>query len=180
MAAIADALPRIWERDQEQARKGLGDLTTLTNAALAEMRTLLLELRPETLEKQELPELLHQLSQGLMGRTSIQVSMNIDEHCFLPGEAKIALYRITQEALNNIIKHSRTISAQINLVCDGGLVKLNISDNGVGFNPLSVSVHRLGLDIMRERAQDIGAHFAIESQANQGTMISVVWQKEKD
>ena len=63
VAAIAEALPRIWERNQEQARRGLGDLTTLTLAALAEMRTLVLELRPGALEKQSLAELLHQLAE---------------------------------------------------------------------------------------------------------------------
>ena len=181
VAAIAEALPRIWERNQEQARRGLGDLTTLTLAALAEMRTLVLELRPGALEKQSLAELLHQLARGLAGRTSMPIDLNIDEEdCSVPAEVQIALYRITQEALNNIVKHARASQAEVRLACDAGQVKLIVADNGVGFNPQSVTSHRLGLDIMRERAQYIGAAFEIDSQPDIGTQISVLWQEKQE
>lgn len=180
VTAIADALPFIWERNPEEARSGLAELTTLTRAALVEMRTLLLELRPEALEKQKLAELLPQLVNGLMGRTRMPVNLNVDENCNLPSEVKIALYRITQEALNNIVKHARASHAQVNLSCEPGLVKLAVSDDGVGFNPESVSSHRLGLDIMDERAGDIGAEFEIDSQPDVGTQITVLWHEGQE
>lgn len=179
-AAIAEALPRIWERNQEEVQRGLGELATLTHAALAEMRTLLFELRPETLEKQNLVELLRQLVIGFRGRTSMGISLSTEADCSLPTDTRVALYRITQEALNNTVKHSRATQVQVGLDCEPGLVKLSIRDNGVGFNPQSVTSHCLGLEIMRERAQDINAVFEIKSQPDQGTLISVLWQGKQE
>ena len=175
VTAIADALPRIWDRDREQAREGLGELRTLTYAALAEMRTLLLELRPESLEKQTLPVLISQLADGLMGRTRMSIILSLDENCRMPIDVQIALYRITQEALNNTVKHARASQAEVRLDCDSGLVKLTVSDNGVGFDPERVTTHQLGLDIMRERAQDIDADFEIIGQPDAGTRIIANW-----
>ena len=180
VAAIAEALPRIWERNQQEAQAGLGELTTLTNAALAEMRTLLLELRPGALEKQSLAELLHQLVRGLLGRTRLPVNLSVDDDCSMPPEVQTALYRITQEALNNIVKHARASQVQVSLECEPGLVKLLISDDGVGFNPQSVTSNRLGLDIMPERAHAIGAEFEIDSQPDRGTHINVLWQDQQE
>jgi len=108
------------------------------------------------------------------------ININLDDDCHMPTEVQVALYRITQEALNNIIKHARASHAHVNLVCEPGLVKLLVSDDGTGFNPQSVSSHRLGLDIMRERAQDIGAEFAINSQPDAGTQISVLWEEQQE
>ena len=180
VAAIAEALPRIWERNKEQARQGLSDLTTLTQAALAEMRTLLFELRPGALEKQNLAELIRQLAHGLMGRTRMPINLNLEGDCDISPDVQIALYRITQEALNNIVKHARADQAQISLECGPGIIKLRIKDNGVGFNPGSVTSHPLGLEIMRERSQDIGADFEIDSKPNIGTQVSVIWQTEQE
>ena len=82
------------------------------------------------------------------------IDLNIDEEdCSVPAEVQIALYRITQEALDNMVKHARASQAEVRLACDAGQVKLIVADNGVGFNPQSVTSHRLGLDIMRERAR---------------------------
>ena len=181
-AAISEALPRIWQRDQEQVQEGLVELETLTHAALAEMRTLLLELRPDALESQDLPDLFNQLAAGLMGRSRMSIEINIDQDYNLPPGVKIAFYRITQEALNNIIKHARASHASVHLERNGELVKLMIKDDGVGFSPENVSSHHLGLDIMRERARDIGADFRIDSQSDIGTKVIVTWnvQSQQD
>jgi signal transduction histidine kinase len=144
------------------------------------MRTLLLELRPGALEKQSLAELLHQLVRGLLGRTRLPVNLSVDDDCSMPPDVQTALYRITQEALNNIVKHARASQVQVSLECEPGLVKLLISDDGVGFNPQSVTSNRLGLDIMPERAHAIGAVFEIDSQPDRGTHINVLWQDQQE
>jgi signal transduction histidine kinase len=94
----------------------------------------------------------------------------------LPAEAQIALYRIAQEALNNIAKHARASQAKVSLHNEPGLVRLRISDDGIGFDPDSALAHQLGLDIMRDRAEAIGAVLRIESQPGHGTRIGVEWQ----
>jgi PAS domain S-box-containing protein len=175
VSAIAEALPAIWERDQAEARRGLEELRQLTQGTLAEMRTLLLELRPSALMEQKLDVLVPQLTEAMTGRTRMPITTQVTGDCNLPAEARIALYRIAQEALNNVVKHARASSATVELHCEARYARLRISDDGRGFDPAAVQPGQLGLDIMCERAQAIGANLRIESQPGQGTRILVEW-----
>ncbi len=177
VAAISEALPRVWQRNQEEARQGLEELRWLTQGALAEMRTMLLELRPAALLEHELGVLLRQLADAMMGRTRMPVVANVVGECTLPGEVRIALYRIAQEALNNISKHARASEAELHLYCEPGQAWLQVSDDGRGFDPQLAQGHQLGLEIMQERAQAIGATLNIDSQPGHGTQISVEWRE---
>ena len=103
---IAEVLPRIWERDPDEGARRLAELRELTRGALAEMRTLLLELRPATLTESSLAELLRQLAQAIGGRSRLPIALHIAGERALPPETQIALYRIAQEALNNVGKHA--------------------------------------------------------------------------
>ena len=174
---IAEVLPRIWEKDQNEGGRRLEELRQLTRGALAEMRTLLLELRPATLVESELGELLKQLSEAFAGRTRIPAKLNINGHCQLPPNVKIAIFRIAQEALNNTSKHSGASEVTISLDCDENWVKLIVKDNGVGFEQNQLTPDHLGLSIMRERAEAIGAKFNIQSQSGEGTQVIVEWTK---
>ncbi len=170
---IADVLPRIWERDPEMGQAKLSELRELTRGALAEMRTLLLELRPATLTEVSLAELLRQLTQAIGGRSRLPIELIITGERPLPPETQIALYRIAQEALNNISKHAS--ASQVTLTVDflPQSVRLTIADNGRGFNPDDISHTSLGLGIMQERAQKIGAELTIHSQIGEGTTVTV-------
>jgi ligand-binding sensor domain-containing protein/signal transduction histidine kinase len=173
---IAEVLPRIWERDPEEGRRRLAEVRELTRGALAEMRALLLELRPSTLVDADLGDLLRQLGEATTGRARVPVSVQIGGVCsrMLP-DVKVALYRIAQEALNNVAKHSGACRATVRLSCGPGRVELHITDDGRGFDVGSVPPDHLGVGIMRERAEAIGAELAIESEAGRGTEVSVVW-----
>jgi nitrate/nitrite-specific signal transduction histidine kinase len=173
---IAEVLPRIWERDPEQGRQRLEELRQLTRGALAEMRTLLLELRPTALAEASLPELLKQLAEATTGRSRVPIALEIDGACELPQEVKVAMYRIAQEALNNVAKHSGADSAVLSLSCQNGKATLCIVDQGRGFDPETMPGNRLGLSIMQERAQGIDAELSIESQIGRGTRVMVTWQ----
>lgn len=178
---IAETLPRVWERDPEKGRLGLEELRELTQGALTQMRALLLELRPAALAEQELDVLIRQLTDGMRARTHILVTTTVVGECSLPTEIKLALYRIAQEALNNITKHARASQAKVYLHFEPGRVTLSVNDNGSGFDPDSIEPNRLGLGIMRERAKAIGAEFRLESQRDRGTEITVTWEKaERD
>ncbi len=89
---------------------------------------------------------------------------------------QVALYRIAQEALNNIAKHARASQASVNLHCQPGRVALRISDDGCGFDPDDVLPDRLGMGTMRERAEQVGAALDIRSQLGHGTQVIVNWQ----
>lgn len=170
---IADVLPRIWERDVEQGKARLEELRDLTRGALAEMRTLLLELRPATLTESSLAELLRQLTQAIGGRSRMDIALHIEGERPLPPETQVALYRITQEALNNSAKYAGASQVTITLTFQTGAVRLSVRDNGRGFNPADIRPHSLGLGIMRERAQKIGAVLTIESRIGEGTVVTV-------
>ena len=172
---IADVLPAIWQRSPEMGAQGLGELRQLTRGALAEMRTLLAEMRPSVLEAAPLEELLRQLTQAASGRMRFAVGLQIQGKTDLPRDAKLAFYRIAQEALNNIIKYASADRVDVTLACGERQAELIILDNGCGFDPQAVAPNHLGLDIMRERAQSVGARLTLETQPECGTKVSLRW-----
>lgn len=172
---IAEVLPRIWERNPSEGERRLCELRELTRGALAEMRTLLLELRPAALLEARLGDLLRQLTESITGRARVPVTVTVEGECDPPPEVKVALYRIAQEALNNVAKHAGASQADVTLVCRAEVVTLEIKDNGRGFDPSAVSPQSLGTGIMRERASSAGAALEIDSQPGQGTRVTVRW-----
>jgi signal transduction histidine kinase len=173
---IAEALPRLWERDPEKVKPRLAQLHRLTRGALAELRTLLLELRPSRLIEADFDDLLHQLTDALQGRTQIEVTLEIDCTPVLSEDVKTALFYITQEALNNVVKHAAATHVAVRLCNHHDQLELSVSDNGRGFDPNQVKSTSMGLGIMRERADNIGAVLDITSQGNQGTQVVVTWK----
>ncbi len=180
---IAEVLPHIWERDPDEGRERSQELRELTRGALAEMRTLLLELRPSALQEAQLDDLLRQLAESITGRARVPVAVDVADNCpldqcLLPPKVKIAFYRIAQEALNNVAKHAGTCQAELSLRCQPGQVELCICDDGCGFDLTAVPPDHLGLSIMRERAANVGAALTIDSQTGRGTEVVVRWSDE--
>ncbi|MBI3172372.1 MAG: PAS domain S-box protein [Chloroflexi bacterium] len=171
---IADVLPDLWEMNPAEGHRRLEEVRQLTRGALAEMRTLLVELRPNALVEVPLPTLLRQLTEALAGRARIHIQLSAEGERKLPADVQVGLYRIAQEALNNVFKHAKASQAVVTLRL-GESVRLTIADDGAGFDPSTVTADHLGVKIMRERAEAIGAKFSIYSEPGEGTQISVVW-----
>jgi signal transduction histidine kinase len=144
-------------------------------------------------------DLLRQLGQAVTGREGVPVTVTVDETCEspaceLPTDVHVALYRIAQEALNNVVKHAQASRVAVSLECsptsaspatgsaDGGEqrwdVRLRVRDDGLGFDPSTVSCERLGIGIMHERAASIGARLEIESEPGLGTRVTVAWTSD--
>ena len=175
---IAEVLPRLWEREPEEARRSLEDLRRLTRGALAEMRSLLVELRPSALTDTELGDLLRLLGNAFTGRTNIPVAVTVTGEGMLPAEAQVVLYRICQEALNNITKHARASQVKIDVLHEPGSLELYIRDNGRGFDTAEqMRPGHYGLSMMRERAETVGASLTVTSQVGQGTEIAIRWSQ---
>jgi nitrate/nitrite-specific signal transduction histidine kinase len=174
---IAEVLPVLWERKPEEGRKRLEELRQLTRGALAEMRSLLLELRPKALMEAEIHELFRHLVDAFTGRARIPTKFTIDGDCELEAEAKVAFYRIAQEALNNVAKHAHAEQAAIYMRCSPEFVTMEIWDSGRGFDLSNIPSDHLGLGIMQERAANIGAELQIKSSAGAGTTVSVRWNR---
>jgi nitrate/nitrite-specific signal transduction histidine kinase len=176
---IADVIPRVWKRNPEEGMQNLEELRQLTRGALAEMRTLLLEMRPESLERSDLKSLLTQLADAFIGRVRVPVALIIQGDCELTHEVKLVFYRVAQETLNNIAKHSGARQVELHIKCQPGQLNLRIQDDGLGFNIDSIPPDHLGIAIMRERASSIGAELKIESQLGQGTTVELDWSSAK-
>ncbi|MBN1667562.1 MAG: PAS domain S-box protein [Anaerolineales bacterium] len=171
---IADVLPEIWDMDRAEGQRRLEELRQMTRGALAEMRTLLVELRPNALVEVPLPTLLRQLTEAMAGRARIAITYHVEGQSQLPSDVQIGFYRIAQEALNNLVKHAKASQAVVSLRLDDA-ARLTIADNGVGFEIANVTAEHLGLKIMRERAEALGARLSIYSAPGEGTQISVTW-----
>jgi len=174
---MADALPRLLDRDPERVREQLGEIGRLTRSALAELRVLLLDLRPTTLADGDVEELLRQLADSVSRRAHFPIDVAIEGKCCLPPQSRSAIYRIAHEALNNAAKHARAGRASATLCCREDRVELRIEDDGGGFDPQAVSAGSLGLGIMRERAEASGAELEIHSRLGEGTCVRVVWER---
>lgn len=177
---IADVLPRLWDRDQDQARRSLEDLRRLTRAAQAEMRALLAELRPSALTDTDIGDLLHLLGNALSGRINIPVTVNVAQEVVLPSEVQVAFYRVCQEALNNVAKHAKASRVEIDLRHEGTSIELRIRDDGIGFDPEQTVSGHYGLGMMRERAEAVGALLTVTSQPDHGTELVMHWTKEPE
>ena len=175
---IAEVLPDLWKMNENEGWRRLEELRQLTRGALAEMRTLLVELRPNALVEIPLPDLLRQLCESLIGRARLPIQLSVEGQGRLPPDVQVSLYRITQEALNNVVKHSKATQAVVTLRLDGAM-HLSIEDNGCGFEIAKVAPDHLGLKIMSERADAIGAKLSVYSEPGEGTQISVAW-RDKD
>lgn len=174
---LAQSLVMLYKNDPHAIGRDLRQLTKLTQGALAEMRTLLLELRPQTLVEVDLTTLIRQLTDSIKGRTRTEVDFYVQGTNQLPIEVKTALFRVAQEALNNVVKHAQADHVYVELLRTAGRVELSVSDNGKGFDPQATAPNRLGLQIMRERATEAGVTLQIESQLGQGTRIKALWME---
>jgi PAS domain S-box-containing protein len=173
----AEVLPDLWDMDATEARKSTEELRQLTRGALAEMRTLLLELRPATLTQTRLSDLIKQLCEAFIGRSRLPIRLNIEGECELPPEVQVAFYRIAQESLNNVFKYARATQVDVNLFLDPSNVQFETCDNGIGFDLSTSKPTSLGMRIMRERAEAIGAVLQITSELGQGTCVALTWQE---
>jgi PAS domain S-box-containing protein len=172
---IAQAALRLLERDPERARQQFEQVMALNQAATADMRTLLLELRPEAIVRTALPELLNQLVQAVGGRRNMKGTFTPEgELAELTEDVHLTLYRIAQESLNNVVKHSQATSFDVALTRRDNQLILEVKDNGQGFDLGRIS-GGLGLGSMRERAEAIGASLEMASAPGQGTTMRVLW-----
>ncbi len=168
-AAPADAA-----RDDSLRRKlaqPLDYVLQLAEAGMAEMRALIFELRPESLQNEGLVAALSKHGASMQARHHIAVETEFCEEPQLSFDCKEALYRIAQEALHNIVKHAKATRASIRLASDGDGVTLEVRDNGAGFDPRGEFPGHLGLKSMRERIEKLGGTLTIDSAPGRGATV---------
>ena len=174
---IADVLPKLWDKDPQQAHERVEELQHLTRGALGEMRTLLMELRPSALNEADPGELLKHLADAFTGRTGVPVhfDLQVPSPCEIPSDVKLVFYRVAQEGLSNILKHAQANRVWMQFRCDLERIDFMLRDDGLGFNPDHLPPGHLGLGIMEERAISVGAALTFSSQPGEGTVLRLVW-----
>jgi signal transduction histidine kinase len=161
------------DRDPEGAKRMLGELKALERDALAEMRALIFELRPGQLEEVGLEQALKLHAAAVQGRTGLPISVDCAPVDRAPLAVEDALYRIAQEAIHNVIKHAGASAVAVALDQDAGALRLQVSDDGKGFDPTAIRAGHLGLTSMRSRAEGVGGRIAIDSRPGSGTRVEV-------
>ncbi len=114
--------------------------------------------------------------EAVTGRARLPIQFAVDGDHAIPPEVQVAFYRVAQEALNNIVKYAKANQALVNLRMQPGSVRLAIMDDGIGFDIEAVGPNHLGLRIMRERAEAIGARVNIYSAPGEGTQVTMNWE----
>nr|HET6902315.1 histidine kinase [Ktedonobacteraceae bacterium] len=160
-----------YDRDPQELPETLDYLLSLAEAALDEMRALIFELRPESLESEGLVVALSKQGAVLQARHGMTVQTELCEEPALPLKAKQELYRIAQEAVHNIVKHAHAKKVHLRLNQTTEAVILEVRDDGVGFDPIGSFPGHLGLHSMQERVSSLGGRLQIESTPGQGTAI---------
>lgn len=159
------------DRDPSKVAEPLEYVISLAEAGLAELRSLIFELRPESLETDGLVAAFEKQIATLRARHNLEVIADFCQEPAIRLELKETLYRIGQEAMNNTAKHARATTVHLRLAHSDDELFLEVTDDGVGFDPLSDFPGHLGLRSMAERAAAAGATFAVESSPGAGTAV---------
>lgn len=171
----AEAAARQIEMGQTDLVAGhLGEIRSTTQEALWEMRLLIFELRPPILENEGLAVALQARLEAVEGRVGLETEFTARGNGRLSARIEEEVYRIAQEALNNVLRHAQAKHVRVCLDDDGHRVVVEIVDDGIGFDPLAAEhCGGLGLCGMAERAARLGGELVVESEPGQGTKIRV-------
>ncbi|GHO88333.1 HAMP domain-containing sensor histidine kinase [Dictyobacter formicarum] len=173
VAMQVGAIRLLMGKDVAAARKRLDDMEQLVREIQKELSALILELRPVALEGRSLAQALQAYIKQWQDQTWIASSVEVEETCAVSPALEEALFRIAQEALANVARHSNATQVQVHLRCTEELVTLQITDNGKGFQPEKREKHGVGLMSMQERIRELGGQIKIDSASGKGTQIHI-------
>jgi len=162
------------DRDPSKLAEPLDYVLALAQAGQAEMRALIFEMRPESLEIEGLAAAPKKQAEALQARHGLRVVIELGKEPLVPFSVKEALYRIAQEALHNSVKHAHATTVVLRLRTNAPETTLEVIDNGEGFNPKQSFPGHLGVQSMRERVTHLGGTLQIASAPGQGTRIRVM------
>ncbi len=172
---LEDAGEKVSQAPEEAAQVIDKAIDTL-HQVITDIRSYIFELRAQVSEVEDLPGAIRDLAETLRVNTlmSVDVEMKAPAPGHLTQAQAVGLFHIAQEALNNVSKHSRATSVSIKLRSQNGRVKLEVQDNGIGFNASEPSAtDRHGLRNIKDRARSLRADLLIDSEVKRGTLLRV-------
>lgn len=157
----------------EAKSDALREVIAEVSSSIEELRGVCMDIRPAFLENAEIDEILKWCGQKFQESTGIEVAFNADKVSGVDPMVKDNVYRIFQEAMNNVSKHSNASTVEVTLRKSNRWLCLKVGDNGNGFDPSDTRNRGMGLGTMRERADLLGGAFKMESSSGAGTLLSV-------
>jgi len=170
----ARAMEQLFASNTNKAQEHLVYVLNLAEAALAEIRALIFELRPESLEHEGILAALNKQITALKTRHNLKINMDLcRSEPDIPITVKEAIYRVSLEAIHNVVKHAHATTVDLHLAQQGQLMNLEIRDDGVGFDPASVPSGHFGLQTMRERIDQLDGQIQVSSHPGEGTRVTL-------
>jgi len=156
--------------ESDKAYSSVTEAERLAQQAGAELTSLINALRPPALERKSLPEAVHEYVDEWSHQNKISMETNIDSSISLDQQSEQALFRVLQEALANVARHSKADKVTVELSSDKNTVTLSIADNGIGFDAKQIA-KGIGLDSMQERLIAVNGKVEIVSERSKGTRV---------
>lgn len=176
-----EAIKALFDRNPDEAKKMLSRTLENTKSGLTETRRALIDLRSSELETFGLTQAVKNVVESAADRSGFKTEFHLEKEMdMLPEDVTHCLYRCTQEAVENILRHANASEVAVSLVSEADTVVLSISDNGKGFDPQQLGREHLGTRGMRERVEMLGGTIKIKSKLNEGTTITTVLKKNND
>lgn len=175
LTMMTEAALNQFEKDPEKAKLQLKEIAKIGLTAQTEMRALLLHLRPVYLSGESLQKGIEHLVKDIQQQTNLDIELSIEKEISASETIEENVFRIVQEALSNILRHSEAIKATIDMRTKAQELLLYIRDNGKGFKQEVVSSPKTsyGLHSMKERVENLGGTFRLHSKENQGTYLDI-------
>jgi signal transduction histidine kinase len=176
LAVQLEATRSLWERDPGGARALLDASLVATRAGLSESRRALQALRAAPIEELGLLRALQRMAESAAERSGLALDLRLPERDLeLPPDIEQCIYRVAQEALENVVRHAEASQVAVHLLYDRQRAALLVRDDGQGFDSTQVdATQRLGLRGMRERARLAGGQLELTSQPGVGTSIHLI------
>lgn len=182
LAVQLGAVDALWDDTPDEAHALLDQALAATRDGLTETRRALHDLRASPLEDLGIALALRALAESVASRNGLVAEIHVPEQLeTFPPAVEQCIYRVAQEALENVSRHAAAKRAVLHLAADANRVTLTVSDDGQGFDPEAVDLEqRLGLRGMRERAEMVGGTLAVESSVGKGTTVSLTILNQSD
>jgi NarL family two-component system sensor histidine kinase LiaS len=163
----------LYESDPESAKSHLVEADNLVDSVRGELTDLIHELRPQSMNGKSFDETLNEYIIEWAHQTGIEANLEVEGYIDMPLETKQALFRLMQEALANVTRHSAADKVDVTMSFKDNVVEFCINDDGQGFD-VKQQHDGMGLDSMRERVESLGGNFSLQSEFGHGTKVCAV------
>ena len=176
-----EATKALFDRKPEESKKMLDNAITNTKSGLTETRRTLVDLRSSELESYGLTKAIRNMGASSAERGGFRISFHLEEGMdVLSDEIGHCLYRTVQEVIENTLRHANAKNVDIHLLFVDDMVRLDVSDDGIGFNTEIIEKEHLGIKGMRERVEMLGGSLSVESHPESGTKVTAILERDHD